>query len=96
MSTKFTPGPWRIGNAGKAVFHPKGSVKLVADCATFENARENAALISASPDLYAAVEALIVERNYYAQRLAEETGITMSDHSGLEHGIFALNKANGK
>lgn len=55
--TTHTPGPWRIGNAGKAIFPPQG-IAMIADCAGCDNARANARLIAAAPDLLAALKVL--------------------------------------
>lgn len=54
---KHTPGPWRIGNAGSAVFQATG-IKLVADLARLENHKANAQLIAAAPELLAALRDL--------------------------------------
>jgi hypothetical protein len=43
-----TPGPWRIGNAGKAIFAPD-EPRLIADLAGLDNARANARLIKEAP-----------------------------------------------
>ena len=57
MINKYTPGPWRIGNAGHTVFGPKTdnpSPKTVAH----NLSRANARLIAAAPALLAALKAI--------------------------------------
>lgn len=48
---KHTPGPWRIGNAGRGIFPPpevfKEHPKTIAECSR----REDARLIAAAPEL---------------------------------------------
>lgn len=58
MNTKHTPGPWRIGNAGKAIFQPTG-IKLVADLSGLDNAKANACLIAKAPELTEALEQMV-------------------------------------
>jgi hypothetical protein len=48
--SKFTPGPWRVGDAGLTVFGPKSdkpSPEIIAPC----KSRDNAQLIAAAPEL---------------------------------------------
>jgi hypothetical protein len=55
MTQAHTAGPWRIGNAGTAVFGPpngKPSPKTIAS----ELSRADARLIAAAPDLLAWLE----------------------------------------
>jgi hypothetical protein len=63
-----TPGPWRIGDAGKTVFGPKTDQPAPITIATLQGATprcgiaERAAnkyLIAAAPDLLAALEAVM-------------------------------------
>jgi hypothetical protein len=58
MTTQHTPGPWRIGDAGFTVFGPPKPGALPETIAPVKN-RANARLISAAPELLAALEALI-------------------------------------
>ena len=58
-----TPGPWRIGDAGRTVFGPPNgnpSPETVAHCTS----RANASLIAAAP-------ALLKERNALRETLAD-------------------------
>lgn len=58
----FTPGEWRVGDAGFTVFGPTTgapSPETVARC----RKRENAALISAAPELLAVVQELLLAPN---------------------------------
>lgn len=48
--TTYTPGPWRVGDAGLTVFGPPNGTpapEIIAPC----RSRANARLIAASPDL---------------------------------------------
>jgi len=51
---KHTQGPWRIGDAGSAVFGPPNGNPSPETIAT--NVRKNAHLIAAAPDLLEALE----------------------------------------
>ncbi len=55
---KHTPGPWRVGDAGRTIFQPVG-IKAVAYCDKTENFRANARLIAAAPDLLEALERIL-------------------------------------
>lgn len=57
---KYTPGPWRIGDAGFSVFGPKRNALATDTVATVRN-RANAALIAAAPDLLEALNELCGE-----------------------------------
>ena len=57
---KHTPGPWRIGNAGTAIFHPN-KPKYIANLTRCENLKANALLIAAAPELLAACEKVIAD-----------------------------------
>jgi len=59
--TKFTPGPWEVSPVlpGYYEWVRNSDGHLVADCASMLPSEEcvaNAALISAAPDMYAALE----------------------------------------
>lgn len=62
MSTKHTPGPWHVGEkTGMAVFSDE---QLLADCTcaygmAYTEAKANARLIAAAPDLLSALNAII-------------------------------------
>lgn len=56
---KHTSGPWRIGDAGTAIFGPKqedGS--LATTIATNIHRRDNANLISTAPEMFIVLEKL--------------------------------------
>lgn len=67
MTTKHTPGPWRVGDAGNTVFGPKTAHPSPVSICTIsgptprinpEEKRANARLIAAAPDLLEALEAI--------------------------------------
>jgi hypothetical protein len=71
MENKYTPGPWRIGEAGCTVFGPKTDAPAPKTVASItrnpmpsNEQRANAALIAAAPDMYEAMEA--AERQFDA------------------------------
>lgn len=53
--TKFTPGPWRV----KAAAGGTAIVLATSGTPAIVNSHENARLIAAAPDLYAALEAVV-------------------------------------
>ena len=57
MSTKHTPGPWRVGDAGASVFGPKDLPVTVAKLVHPNSA--NARLIAAAPELLDALMQLL-------------------------------------
>lgn len=60
-NTKFTPGPWERGGFTALEIYGVGSDKLIAEVASGEGRHANAALISAAPDLYAALTHLVLQ-----------------------------------
>ena len=63
--SKYTKGPWRVGDAGFAVFGPKGNPKTIArivhcgeEIASEENLA-NARLIAAVPELLEAAKLML-------------------------------------
>lgn len=59
MNAMHTTGPWRVGDAGMTVFGPRTdapSPVTVARLAPGADARANARLLAAAPDLLAACE----------------------------------------
>jgi len=83
---KMTPGKWRIGNAGKAIFQPTGT-KLIADLQGCENARANAQAIAAVPELIAALQELRFQASQFMSLLPVEC------RDALEQAEEALTKA---
>lgn len=68
MNARHTPGPWRIGDAGRSVFGPKdgnpapvtvAALPPVSPRVGAETRRANARLIAAAPELLAALEDLL-------------------------------------
>jgi hypothetical protein len=71
-----TPGPWRVGNRGTAVFAPSDGMPCPPVVADVRH-RRDAALIAASPALYAALRAIVdgltngqIDRGETAQTIA--------------------------
>jgi len=60
MTTQYTQGPWRIGDAGQTIFGPKTEAPAPVMIASLHNARgahkANARLIAAAPELLEALE----------------------------------------
>ena len=72
--SKHTPGPWRIGDAGKTVFGPKTeeptpvmivSSPVVTPRVGMLERRANIRLIAAAPELLVAAQAAIVALDGY-------------------------------
>lgn len=85
---KFTKGPWRIGDAGTAVFGPKNGNYLPVTIAQRVR-KDDIHLVTAAPDLYAALEAV----------LPYVPGYVHGDTEGRPHltaAIAALAKARGE
>lgn len=62
---KHTPGPWRVGDAGAAVFGPKRSDNVLETIATLSKrplilneTKANARLIACAPEMLEALEAV--------------------------------------
>lgn len=61
----YTPGPWRVGDAGVTVFGPPNgnpAPKRIADMAKTPEYKANARLIAAAPELLEALEALLADK----------------------------------
>lgn len=84
METKFTPGPWYIDGIGRV--WTSTPERQVAIAQVRHNARPNAALIKAAPDLYEALE------------LADATlrGANMNRNVVERKVVAALKKARGE
>ncbi len=66
MTPKHTPGPWHVGmKPGPLVYGPQGEqiVNMTEPMLFDEENAENARLIAAAPDLLAALQAVIEQRN---------------------------------
>lgn len=81
--TKFTPGPWRVIDEHQFIAVQRGrSGGFAVEGLSLEQARADANLIAASPDLYAALEDLIayVEDGYGD----DESNEGMAAHKALK------------
>lgn len=89
MKTKFTPGPWRTGGAGKVIIYA-GDGFAVANATIYHGRQEpgesqaNARLIAAAPDLLASMLNI--------RAMADTSG----DHAILEEANEAIAKAIGE
>ena len=59
MTEQHTPGPWRIGDAGTAVFPPKEVFASKPRAIASNLSRADARLIAAAPELLKALETLV-------------------------------------
>lgn len=100
--TKFTPGPWQTH-----ISEVRGDLCVISERAWIcgeilnrvrsipeEEARANAHLIAAAPELYAALETAIEEINHL-RKFAGDNGAMIDDTDFVE-GIAALAKARGE
>lgn len=90
MKPKHTPGPWRVGDAGHAVFgpkdsgmHPNAPITVVQRIVNPANAR----LIAAAPELLEALNALKTK--------VLASGNASAFFPELEQAIRAIAKAAG-
>lgn len=101
--TKFTPGPWEL--VSLSGYGNPFSVRMpyIADTAKPDQThygiqsirrREDANLVVAAPELYAALEAAIEEINHL-RKFAGDNGAMIDDTDFVE-GIAALAKARGE
>jgi len=77
MQTNFTPGPWRVGDAGCTVFGPPNgnpAPKRIADMAKTPEYKANARIIAAAPSLVEALEACITDENAHCLQHQEAPG----------------------
>lgn len=83
MHGEYTPGPWRIGDAGNTVFGPPSDQPAPVTIATLPNAtprvpairrQGNARLIAAAPALLAVCERILraIEWSESADRMTSE------------------------
>lgn len=68
MTTKHTPGPWRVARKVSNCVVARGGLDIIAQCDTIgEETRDtenaNARLIAAAPDLLAALEFILVDQD---------------------------------
>lgn len=89
MASKHTPGPWRVGDAGHAVFGPPDSgmypntpITIVQRVVNPANAR----LIAAAPELLEALQDLVsqVQSLGIAARLELDQVENALDKAGIE------------
>ena len=66
MTEQHTPGPWRIGDAGTAVFPPKEVFASKPHAIASNLSRANARLIAAAPELLMALERAARECEEYS------------------------------
>ena len=62
MPQSHTPGPWRVGDAGRTVFGPPNGQPSPETVANVRS-RENARLIAAAPELLAALQFVLEDGN---------------------------------
>lgn len=97
MKTKYSPGPWRTGQAGdylgvNAIFDADGFI--VADAsdrsshAKGNQRKANAALIAAAPELLAALQPLIE----FAVKLDDDAKVS-GEHDAIVRARAAISKA---
>lgn len=83
--SNHTPGPWRVGNAGNAVFGPPNGNPSPETIATVKK-WENASLIAAAPELFAIV---LDEASLYAGMDADEFTPSTAAHIKAMRSIIA-------
>lgn len=100
MSTKFTPGPW---SGGKEVFLRTVELESVGLSLLFgsfrtEEAKANAHLIAAAPELYAALETArdYVASELHLERQKFEGYEQASDIASIEADIATIDAALAK
>ena len=73
MSTKFTPGPWKIGtpppNGEQTIGTAQGLMVAVATTGAGVQTKANATLIAAAPELMEALQRLLSENDNMTQRI---------------------------
>ena len=81
MNSTHTPGPWRIGDAGAVIFGPKSDRPSPVTVAAVgraggnpDQARANARLISAAPELLAALQAALCLYDQGQMKLDGDSG----------------------
>ena len=99
MNTKFTKGPWSVGRSVKTMVFADDGLDLVADCTAGEFARDveiaNAALIAAAPELYEALDMLML---YFtsANDVPVDRATIRGDDECVRRAFDALKKARGE
>lgn len=71
MTSRHTPGPWRIGDAGFTVFGPPKPGALPETIAPVKN-RANARLIAAAPDLLDVLAEMLADAEILAEPYRNE------------------------
>lgn len=59
MTTKWTPGPWRVGDAGHTIFGPPNGNPSPETIANVRN-RVNSTVLAAAPELVNMLKSIIV------------------------------------
>lgn len=73
--SEHTPGPWRLAEQGlgenAAVFPAQAVAPCIADCNAGPKGEclANAILVASAPDLLEALQTLVREQQYFAQRM---------------------------
>ena len=96
---QFTPGPWSIDGLALVVAPEpaeRGEYKAIAQVR--HNARANARLIAAAPELYEALENLLNESTDTAlpSAMLLGAGLSATFVKAVERGLAALAKARGE
>ena len=93
MTEQHTPGHWRIGNAGTAVFPPKEVFASKPRAIASNLSRADARLIAAAPELLAALEALTSTARTFRNVPLDEQQWTSLDDDALNSAFAAIAKA---
>ena len=92
MSTKFTPGPWKIGtpppNGEQTIGTAQGLMVAVATTGAGVQTKANAILIAAAPELMDALECMV--------RLLDVEDARLANFGEVERARAAIAKATGE
>jgi hypothetical protein len=101
--SKWTPGPWRIGDAGTTIFGPPNGTPFPKMIASITNnpfpsksQRANARLIAAAPQLYQALLALTQIARTFRNVPKEEQDWGPIDDEVLDNAFEVLAHAEGR
>ncbi len=96
MTTQYTPGPWRVGDAGHTVFGPPNGNPSPESIALVRS-KDNARLIAAAPEMLEALTAILAgfrsgELNVTKKRWEDSDPY----NPALAEAQAAINKATGE